>query len=371
MTHRHPRARRGLALPAAIFTLAVIVLFIAGSAFAATQEARASTGSFAERIALEAAEYGTAAVLRDWDPSWNVAMLVGQTIGPVTHALAGGGAASVRLTRTSLTTWWVVSEGTAGGRHARRLARRTINAALRLDLPPDVIEAALTVADSARVAGTGAVIGTDSLELAPTCAGTADVAGVASPDTMRVCDGTCGVAGSRIAGLPPLSQDSTISSLIATLDSGLVHDLVVAAGAIVTPLPVVNAGLCDTLYATNWGDPMGGACATHFPVIRALGDVTVRGGRGQGIIIAAGDVTFEQGALFGGIVMARDDFVTGAGGGIVLGTVLAGDARRGPGDHTVVADGGLIRRSSCRLRQARLASAPPGRIRDRWWAEFE
>ena len=31
--------RKGLALPAAIFTLAVIALFIAGSAFATTQEA--------------------------------------------------------------------------------------------------------------------------------------------------------------------------------------------------------------------------------------------------------------------------------------------------------------------------------------------
>ena len=367
------RSRSGLALPAAIFTLAVIVLFIAGSAFTAQQEARASTGSLAERIALEAAEYGASAVLRDWDPSWNVVVPVGRTLGPRTHTLAGGATSTVRLTRTSLTTWWVVSEGTAGGSQARRMARRTVNAALRLDLPPDAAEAALGVADSARVTGTGLVAGTDSLELAPTCLLTAtDVAGVAAADTMRVCDGACGSAGARIIGLPPLSRDSLVSSRAATLSVQLIADVTMPAGAIVTPAPVANAGVCDTLQATNWGDYGGnGPCRFHFPVVRALGDLTVRGGAGQGIIIAAGDVTFEQGARFAGLVVAQDDFVTGGGGGIVIGAVMAGDARRGPGDHSTVADGGMIRRSACRIRQARLAAAPPVRIRERWWTEFE
>jgi hypothetical protein len=372
MTATHRRRRDGLALPAAIFALAVIVLFIAGSAFSATQEARASTGALAERLALEAAEYGAAAVLRDWDPSWNVMTPVGRTMAPFSHTLAGGAGAFVRLTRTSPTTWWVVSEGTAGGVTARHAARRTVNAAFRLDLPPDAIEAALAVADSAVVVGTGMVIGTDSLEITPAClAGASNVAGVAAADTMRVCDGACGVVGSGIVGSPPLSHDSTVSSLAATLDSALVHDVVVPAGAILTPSPVVNAGICDTLAPLSWGDPGGGACGAHFPVVRALGDVTVRGGTGQGILIAAGDVIFEQGALFAGLVVTLDDFVTGTGGGIVLGAVVAGDARRGARDHTVVASGGMIRRSSCRVHRARLASAPPVRIRDRWWAEFD
>jgi hypothetical protein len=367
------RSRPGLALPAAIFTLSVIVLFIAGSAFTAGQEARASAGSLAERAALEAAEYGATAVLRDWDRSWNVATPIGRTIGPVIHTLAGGASASVRLTRTSLTTWWVVSEGAAGGSQARRTARRSVNATFRLDLPPDAVDAALGVTDSARVTGSGLVVGTDSVMTAPACALTpADVAGVAAADTMRVCDGACGAAGARIIGLPPLSHDSTVSSRIATLSSQLVAGITVAGGAIVTPGPVVNGGVCDTLSLANWGDPGGnGGCASYFPVIRALGDLTVRGGTGQGIIVAAGDVTFEQGAHFSGLVVAQDDFVTGGGGGIVIGAVLAADGRRGPGDYSTVGDGGLVHRSSCRIRQARLAAAPPVRIRERWWAEFE
>ena len=189
---------------------------------------------------------------------------------------------------------------------------------------------------------------------------------------MRVCDGTCGSAGARIIGVPPLSQDSTVSSRGATLTANVVADVTLPAGAIVTPGPIVNGGVCDTLQATNWGDYGGnGACRFHFPVVRAQGDLTVRGGAGQGIIVAAGDVTFEQGARFAGIVVARDDFVTGGGGGIVIGAVVAADVRGGPGDHSVVADGGMIRRSSCRIRQARLAAASPVRHRERWWTEFE
>lgn len=366
--HGAPLGRRGLALPVAVFTLAVIVLFIAGTAFVATQEARASTGALAERLALEAAEYGAAAVLRDWDPSWNVATPVGQTLGPLGHTLAGGAASVVRVTRTSATTWWAISEGSAGGTVVRRAARRTVNAAFRLDLPPDAVPAALGVADSARVTGSGAVVGADSVEVIGLCASIAALpnAGIALPDTMRVV-----ASGGGVTGTPPLLADTSVAARVAALGSTLAADIVLPAGATVTPAPMVTAGTCDTLAAGNWGDPAGGSCATHLPVIKALGDLTVRGGRGQGIIIASGDVVFEGGVVFAGLVVAGDDFVTANGGGMVLGAVLAGDVRRSPGDHSVVADGGLIRRSSCRLRQARLAAALPVRLRDRWWAEFD
>ena len=366
------KGRRGVALPAAVLVLAIVVLFVAGSAFAATQEARASVGALAERTALEAAEYGASAVLRDWDRAWNVSTPVGQTLGPFTHTLQGGAVSTVRLTRTSTTLWWVVSTGAAGGALARRASRRTVNALYRLDLPPSAVEAALAVADSARVTGIGAVIGTDSVEALVGCPATATpAAGVAAPDTTRVCDGGCGVTSGRITGSPPLRPDSSVSSSVTILAASLTPDVVLPAGAVVTPSPVVNAGACDTLAAGNWGDPGGGACRSRLPVIRALGDVTVHGGTGQGILLAGGDVIFEAGASFTGLIIASDDFLTGAGGGSVLGAVLAGDGRRGPADHTVVGNGGLVRRSACRVQQARLASAPPVRVRQRWWAEFD
>jgi hypothetical protein len=82
-------------------------------------------------------------------------------------------------------------------------------------------------------------------------------------------------------------------------------------------------------------------------------------------------VIFENGATFHGLVMAHDDFLTGSGGGSVFGAVLAADVRRAAGDQTFVGDGGEVRRSSCRLLQARLGGAAPRRVKQRWWAEFD
>lgn len=360
------RLRRGLALPVAMLTVTIVVLFVAGSAFATSQESRASIGALAERLALETAEYGAVAVLRDWDPAWNVTTPVGQTLGPFTQVLSGGAVASVRLTRASWTTWWAVSDANTGGA-VTRAARRSVSALFRLDMPPPVIDAALAVTDSVRVSGTGTVAGTDSVEIFAACLGAPPVptAGIAAPDTTRVM-GTAGVTGT-----PPLITDATVAQSLASLDSTLTPDIVIPAGAIVTPSPVMAAGACDTSATTNWGDPSGGACGAHLPVIKALGNLTVRGGVGQGILIVDGDVVFENGASFAGLVLLADDFVTGAGGGSVLGAVIAGDARRGAGDHTIVGSGGQIRRSTCRLRQARLAAANPVRASQRWWAEFD
>ncbi|HEX6313739.1 MAG TPA: hypothetical protein VFZ73_02725 [Gemmatimonadaceae bacterium] len=358
--------RRGLALPAALFTIAIIVLFIAGSAFTAAQEARAAHGTLSERIALEAAEYGATAVLRDWRRAWNVSVAIGQSVGPLTHTLSGGATAAVRLTRISATTWWVVSDGSVGT-VASRKARRVVNAVLRLDLPPATPDAALAVIDSASVSGTGLVNGGDSLEVAGICGALPFVptAGVAAPDTTRVS----GLAG--IAGTPPLASDSTVAPRWLSLDSLLVADIVLPAGAVVTPMPVASGSACDTTVLTNWGDPAGGACGSWLPVIRAAGDVTLRGGRAQGILVADGDIVLENGAQFSGLVMPRDDLAGGAGGGTVLGAVIALDARRGAGDHTVVSSGTLLRRSSCRVLRARYGAAMPIRVTQRWWAEFE
>ncbi len=144
------RCRRGMALPLTVFVLAVVSLFMVGSAFLTLQESRVALGTLAERLALEAAEYGAVAVLRDWNPAWSTAVPVGKTLGPFQHPLSSDASAEVRATRTGVTTWWVVSEGTAGGTLARRAARRTVNAALRLDVVPDSASPIAGVPDSVR-----------------------------------------------------------------------------------------------------------------------------------------------------------------------------------------------------------------------------
>jgi hypothetical protein len=147
--------RSGFALPVALAVLTIVGLFIAGTAFAAIQESRGALGSLAQRAALEAAEYGVAAVVRDWSATWNTTIAIGSTIGPTGHSLSGGATASVRITRVTPTTWWVVSHGRAGGLLAQRSARRTVNAIFRLDIDADSALGLAAVSDSLRMARLG------------------------------------------------------------------------------------------------------------------------------------------------------------------------------------------------------------------------
>jgi hypothetical protein len=384
---RHVRPpRRGFALPTTVIALAIVSLFIAASAFLATQEARAARHAVSERAALEAAEYGAGAVLRDWDRSLNTAVAVGATLGPWGHAPGPDARVTTRVTRATLTTFWVVSEGEAGASGPRWTARRLVNALLRLDIPSPDVPAALTARDSVSVSGSGIITGLDSAPPAvtdPVCADTSmaarQVAGVAAPDTSRICDGACGAPGPGIAGAPRLQEDPAAGD---SLRYGLGAPGVWAAlaaratvvlppNAVVTPMPVAGGGLCLPSAPGNWGDPgAAGPCTGLFPVIHALGDVTLQGGTGQGVLLAEGDVRLAAGASFAGLVVAGDDFVTLAGGGQVQGAVFAGDRRRAPGDHSRVGDGGAVRYSACAMSRALVGVAALRRVRERWWAEL-
>lgn len=380
-TKRSRRERDGIALPAALLLLTLIALFLAGSAFVSLQEARSASNALGERRALEAAEYGAAAILRDWDPRWNLSVRPGDTLGPWFHSLAGGASAAVRAIRATATTVWAVSEGAAGTPSLDRRARRVVGAYLRLAPSDEPLLAALTVRDSATIAATASVSGADSLPPAPDpfCAGVPlPVAGVAAPDTARICDGACGSSGGLVTGAPrlladagaadPLRYRATAPGVWAAIAGRA--DIVLPPNAVVTPGPVLVAGACQRTAPGNWGDPTPpGPCASWLPVIHALGDVTISGGVGQGLLIAEGDVRLDGGARFAGIIVAADD-VDVTAGALVIGAARAGDVRAAAGDHSHVTNGARVQYSSCAVTRAQLGSAVLRRVRQRWWTEL-
>jgi len=94
----------------------------------------------------------------------------------------------------------------------------------------------------------------------------------------------------------------------------------------------------------------------------------LRGGRGQGVLLVDGEIRVSQGAEFHGVVIARDDVVSGPGGGALYGSVMAADSSRGPGDHSHVGDDLLVRRSSCAATGALRRVAPLVPVVRRAWA---
>lgn len=373
-------SRPGVALFASLVAVILLAILAAGAMHLGRGDFQRTRDEGIMRQAGNAADAGAYDLLRRWPLLPHESAAVGAVLGPDTLQLSGATAVS-RGIRASRTTWWVVSAASAGDSVANTLSRRSVAVALRLAIPDIAANAALVVRDSLTIAGGARVVGGDTTLAGwgTWCAAAAAGGAVAMPDTTRLCDGTCGTGSvsGRINGLPPLLADSAAGQVAryrvfggedwASLTRHAA--IVLPPGSVVTPGPVIASGTCDRARADNWGDPGGsGGCATYAPLIWATGDLELRGGVGQGVLLVDGDLTLSGGAAFAGVVIVRDDVVTQGVGGTVLGAVLAEDARVAPGDHTRLDGSSLVQRSTCAAELALEWSARLVPVRQRSWS---
>lgn len=372
--------RRGVALLVSLLAVLLLAVLAAGAMHLERGDFQRARDEGVMRQASNAADAGAYDLLRRWPLLPHESLPVGAVLGPDTLLLAGATAVT-RAMRASRTNWWVVSDGSAGDSVANTLARRSVAVALRLAIPDVAANAALVVRDSLTVGGSARVVGTDTTLAGwgAWCSAGAAVAGVAMPDTTRLCDGLCGGGSTsgRVLGLPALLADSSAGNPARYRVFGgedwaslTRHATVVLPpGSVITPGPVLASGACDRARADNWGDPGGsGACATYAPLIWATGDVELRGGAGQGVLLVDGDLTLSAGATFAGVVVARDDILAQGVGGTILGVALAADASVASGDHTRLEGSTLVQRSTCAADLATEWSARLVPVRDRSWS---
>ncbi|MCC6319631.1 MAG: hypothetical protein IT361_18320 [Gemmatimonadaceae bacterium] len=366
---RRPSTKRGVALITVLGVLLLLLVLSTGAVHIALGDARRGVENRGITIAGAAADAGAWSILRDWAGFDFDSMAVGDTI-PTRQLAAGDGWAIVRGRRISPIAWWITALGVVPDSSSPGHAQRRVSLVYRQQLVDWVDRAAaLSARESVTVAGTGRVIGTDTLtgSWSVGCADTGTVAGIAVPDTSTVRAGT-------VVGIPPLDPDPR-AGLAGTYTGNAWASLLaratvtLAPGAVVAPAPTLRVGVCDTSDSTNWGEPRGaGACARHAPVVHATGDLELRGGRGQGVLLVEGDLTISGGAEFHGVIVTRDDLRSGRGGGRVYGAVLAGDARPGAGDGTEILDGVTLRWSRCAALGALRRWAPLVPVRRRAWA---
>lgn len=76
----------------------------------------------------------------------------------------------------------------------------------------------------------------------------------------------------------------------------------------ITPGPTDFSGVCRVELTTNWGDPSrAGDCRDHFVVVTTLGDLTLAGGAGQGVLAVDGSLRLEGAHRFLGVVLVAGD----------------------------------------------------------------
>ena len=380
------KRREGFALAVAMVAIVVIGALIAGAFFTSTQEYRIGRNSLVDQRAYTAAEAGVTQPIQGWLRSLNLTMDAGTTLlKPDTLRIDGGGYAVRRVTRLDKYTFWVTSDGYAGGTSGALASHHRLNAVYRIAYPSFSILGALTVRGKVEVQGSSQVDGTDAVPPQWPTAGicpptSASLPGVAAPDVSLVCSGNCPESGSeqqRIFGDPPKSQnpaaadpntyykygDQTWTTLTANADIKL-------SGGNYNPQPLVSGTACNYASTSNWGDPgRTTACADYFPIIFVSGDLKVQANsKGQGVLLVDGDLEMAGGFEFNGIVIVRDDIRSTGNGNKISGGAFAGNTYTT--DNTNISGDSEIHYSQCAIERAARGSATVVRAKERGFAEF-
>lgn len=134
----------------------------------------------------------------------------------------------------------------------------------------------------------------------------------------------------------------------------------------VTPGPTYSSRECYRADPGNWGDPARATteCGRYLPVVRALGDLEVDGGVGQGVLLVEGDLTLRGGAEFHGVILVGGKLTTAGLGARVIGAVQVND----PGGEGSALDGSAVfTYSPCAIGRALLPFGEPKLLAGRSW----
>jgi hypothetical protein len=217
-----------------------------------------------------------------------------------------------RVRRLSPEVWLV--EGEAWEREVRR---RLALPVWRLDprRRVDALAAALTTGGSSALSGS-AQIEIRSGE---------EAAGALPPEGCRALDGSVQV-------LAPwkIDPDSGAVALGGLGWTTLLERTQQAVEGVGSPMPVAESGTC-VASPWNWGDPGAPeeACGGHMATVAAESGVRVEGGRGQGLVVARGDLTLA-GTSFHGVVLVEGVLRLEAGAVVTGLAVARGGAEIGP-----------------------------------------
>ena len=405
--------RAGSALPLALLMLLVTTALAAGAFAMSRQASRGGRNALVEQRALSVAEYGLNRGIASWDPRLNLAPAPVGT--PCTAVGAGGlpvGCASdstiyvptntsyfdtarVLITRLDPVLYLVESRGRAQIPNPELQAARTVSSLVRLAYPTIDPRGAVTAGGDVQLRGNALVDGTDRIPSVEGNTWTSDrcpntlsnVPSVATPPGASVTlQGSALTIGPRV--VDPLAGDSNTYVRFGTENwTTLVNnaDIILrggGSGTIQVPSnigPVATNGRCDlTGYSNgvqrNWGEPYDGpnavtACRSYFPIIYADTNLQLQSNaRGQGILIVNGTLDLRGGFDWAGLIIVRNDIMTGNGNATVTGAVMARDAVLGDGGSGLNGTQHILY-SRCAIEAALRGSALLVRVGERGWAQ--
>jgi hypothetical protein len=220
------------------------------------------------------------------------------------------------------------------------------------------------------------VIATDS----GACADTATAAVTLAPGVMLSLDTALAPDARPLVHVDTIASDSTAylalgglswDELVARADVHLEGDLSLS------PAPVVVGDTCGD-GAANWGDPANAAsvCAARAPLVHARGDLTIQGGRGQGVLLVDGRLVIAGPFTYSGQIVVRRGIETRADaisltGGVSAWRATSDSSRtRAVNTDVVLTHGTSLRYSRCDVAHGMASWLQPRAVHARAWTEL-
>jgi hypothetical protein len=378
MYRSEPASRRdGFALPVALLAIVVIGAIVTGGFYASSQESRIATSGDLANQAFYVAEYGLEQALGTWMNDELSQVGATEVLDPETVTSGGRqlGTYTVSIRRLGTTMFLVSSVGTVNA--GQRSATRRVGTIVRTMTPSMPAPTALAIFGGLTVGGNSEIRGNDAG--GPACAVGDTVAGVTAYDTTLVDQGN----RDRITGSPPVAENTSLDTT-ALSDFGALNidDLIAAATKIyahgesengmgpVTTTDTLGNVVCDTSVRSNWGDPdASGVCANEFPIIYAQGDMHLKTGTGQGILIVEGNLKASGNFDFYGVVIVLGELETTGTGNHLEGSVIVQGHGQLDSESTTLGNS-LVQFSRCRTQRAFDAALRPRPLASRAWMDF-
>jgi hypothetical protein len=358
--------RRGVALPLTLIALTALLLLVGAGLMLARVESRSAAQTLAAAQATAVAEAGFEISAAAWPvEAWD-------TLPPGVTVAAAAGAWSRQLHVDSITNlggsvYLQTASGEVHDAGGGLLARSALGRWMRADPPRFPDRAAIVSRGLLELGGGMSVDGGDQVPAAwgSVCPppGSA-AAAVMDSAGLPVFSAGC-VGGTCLTGNPGLVIDSTVSdSLLSSFGAWDFTTLRAAAtqhfaGVVSAPAPALDSitGRCDPMATTNLGEPLDPAspCFRFFPIASIAPGSRIERGRGQGLLLADGDLELADGFDFYGVVIAAGRLTIVGPATRITGLVLL---RHSPSDTARLTGAGAVALSRCAITRAAGRSVP-------------
>jgi hypothetical protein len=376
------RDERGIALVIAIVALVVIGAIVSGTFFVSSLEQRTAQNVVVAAAAREAAEAGLQDALANvhaGDYPFGVADSSAYATNVTPTGWSTGTSYSVWVFPLSYQMYALKSVGTSNG------STTTLAAYVKANVPDNTITAPVIVASPVTFNGNAFTLNGNNTNppITTGCPPTLEPAQVyalrSATETGMNTGDRDNLLGLTGGGTPPpptgqgsaVANDPTVNPMLnSVFGPGGTFDQYRAAATFTyppgtytsrVPSTTVVSGVTKCNYADNqnWGEPKTGSgtvpeCRNWFPIVlgtSAIGNpFKITDNRGQGILLADGDLELAGGFEWYGLILVKGNFKITGTGAKVFGAVIALNGAS-VGDNSVSGNT-TITYSTCALRRA-------------------